>query len=78
MGLSSPFGGDLGGGRPEKALLLSAFKRHNQPLESCAPPATRRGGRCPIGSGAARRASSGSLSWRSARETRELAGDSAA
>jgi hypothetical protein len=44
--LSSPFGGDPAAAAGESPAPAS-FRAPQQPLGSCAPPATHRGGRCP-------------------------------
>jgi hypothetical protein len=45
--LSSPFGGDSGGGRPKKALLWAVSRATGSPLASCTPTVRCRDCRCP-------------------------------
>jgi hypothetical protein len=69
--LSSPFGGDRAAASGE-ALLLRLFERHNS-LSEVAHLLRRAAAAGARSSGAARHASSGSLGWRSAPETRKPA-----
>jgi len=64
--------------RPEKALLLGPFERHKSLSEVANLLRRTAAAGARAGSGAARRASSGSLGWRSALGNPRVAGGSAA